>query len=85
MESYLNIVPAEILELIVYQLNNDDLESIINLITMNLNWCRIYFYRFGHYKNITFDQYLRWISIEKFKEELNLKESVEELSTIDTL
>ena len=66
-------------------LNNDDLESVAKLIKGKLNWSTIHSYRFGYYKNITFNQYLRWISIEGFKEELNLKRSVEELSTIDTL
>ena len=59
MESYLNVLPSEILELIVYQLNNDDLESLVKVIKGKVSWPRVNFYRFNEYKNITFDEYIR--------------------------
>lgn len=84
---YFDIIPQEILELVVVLLNNDDLENLNQSTELNLNFPRMCGYRFEYTlcKNIDFHGYLKLLSIERLKSELNLLQSIMKLLNIGEL
>ena len=83
-------LPNELIESIVYMLDNDSLNNFIlshfELIELTkLNWSTIFLYRFGKYKKVNYVEYYRYISIEKLKSIWKLKHSIDELINLQTL
>lgn len=73
--SYLDSLPLEILELVVYRLDNDDLMSIFRFdekIIDKLNWSRMHSYLYGSYKSIDCYEYYRLLSLKKLNDKLVL-------------
>lgn len=67
-ESYISLVPREIIELIVYRLNFNDMQSFRSLGGISLDWSIIFSYRFKFYKDMGYGEYLMWLDREKVYE-----------------
>src|SRR5579863_3883036 len=66
---YLDLIPSELLELLVYPLNNDDLLNFIQFTNIqNVLWPRVFEYHFGYHKKVSKDGYTRYLNIERLKE-----------------
>src|ERR1700677_301262 len=73
MDGYLGLVPSELIEIIICRLDNDDLDSFIQLsLPDNLYWSRVLEYHFGSYRRVTETEYIRYLDIEKLKEKWKL-------------
>jgi len=59
MDIYFNIIPKELIEIIVSYLSWRELERLYYLLTLELNWGIIYLYRFGVYKNVGYSGYFK--------------------------
>ena len=62
----MNIIPAELLEIIISYLGFDNLE-FLDQVRPELNWSIIYLYRFGRSKCINKQEYYNTIVAEKLK------------------
>jgi len=81
--THINSIPSEIIELIVYLLDNESLYNLNEAYPLiNLNWGTVFKYRYGKYKMIEYREYYRYISVEKFKEQ---GEDIEDLLNIKQL
>ena len=81
-------LPREIIESIVYLLDNDSLDSVISVypsFSNKLNWSIMYLYRFNNYQNTDFIGYSNNILLNKLKHITNLDISFEEMMKIQKL
>src|SRR5579863_6564054 len=69
---FLDLIPSELLEFLVYPLNNDDLLNFIQFINSEyIVWSRVFEYHFGYRavrKEISKDEYIIYLNIESLKE-----------------
>ena len=88
MGIWIDLIPREIIECIIYLLDNDSLDNLIfvysNLKDV-LNWSAIFSYRFDKYKEMKYEEYYRFISIEKLISIFGLEYNNEELNSLRLL
>ena len=85
--NYIQLIPPELIELIIPFLDNDNLSNFLicyNIID-KVNWTMIYFLHFNAIKNTKYEEYFNWLSIDNLKYKLGLKETVEEIYDFKTL
>src|SRR5579863_7319219 len=92
MELYFDLIPSELIELLVYSLNKEDLFNFIQIAsTENLVWSRVLEYHFGYLKKrLSVDDYIRYLGVERFKNKLNYIDTIrnytiEELINLEKL
>ena len=83
--NYFDFIPPECTSFIITHLDNKSLKSFISKfnIVNKLDWGRIFFYYFGKYKNIGYDEYVKYISIDELINKLNLFSSQNNKSLIN--
>src|SRR5436190_10066635 len=90
-ENYFNLVPSELIEIIVSYLKYNDLQNFIETFQLTkLNWNAVHKYHFGNYpksnsRPLTYSRYQRLIGVEGVKIILGLKESIEEITSMKVL
>ena len=78
---YFQLIPPELIEILISYLNSDSLDSFIQCYSFNsLNWFIIFKYHFEYNKNVNLIEYKKYLGIETLKDKLKLNESIEELS-----
>ena len=83
---YFQLIPTELIEILISFLNNDSLDSFIQCYSFNsLNLYIVFKYHFGYHKNVNLSEYKRYLGLETLKDKLKLKQSIEELSNLDKL
>jgi len=79
--NYFQLIPIELIEILISYLNNDDFDSLNQAFSFNnLNWYIVFKYHFGYHKNVNIVEYQRFLGIESLIDKLNLKENIEELN-----
>lgn len=74
---YFELVPIEILEIIVAYLPADDVENFIEIPRYPLNWSDVYSHRYGEYRKINYSEYLRYLKGENLLKWLQTLDSIE--------
>ena len=64
---YIDIIPSELVEIIVSYVELPDLDNLVNLVTIPINWSTIYFYHFGEYKRINYMEYKLKLSSTEYE------------------
>ena len=83
---YFQLIPPELIEILISYLSSDSLDSFIQCYSFNsLNWYIVFKYHFGYHKNVNMLEYKRFLGIETLKDKLKLNESIEELSNLNIL
>ena len=84
---YILFVPSELIELIIPYLNDSELISFLEVYDVKnfINWTTVYSLHFLQVKNVDYKEYKTFLSIEKLKEKLNLRWSLEELINLKEL
>ena len=85
-DNYFHFIPIELNELIILYMDNTNLESFISLLERNkINWNMLFYSHFGYKKNVNYEEYLTYLSIEKLKRKLNLDYTLEGLINLEIL
>jgi len=83
---YFQLIPHELIEIIISYLNNDNFDSLNQVFSFNsLNWYIVFKYHFNCHKNVNLSEYRRYLGIESLIGKLNLKENIEELNNLKVL
>lgn len=84
---YFSFIPFELIELIISYLNDSELVSFFEVYDVKdfINWTNVYTLHFLQFKSVGYGEYFTFLSVERLKGELKLKETVEELINLEKL
>jgi len=86
--SYFSFIPFELSEIILSFLFVDDFNSFINsnILSDSINWTTVYNLHFiWKETDVSYSSYLKDLSIEKIKFVFKLKDSIEEINSLQKL
>src|SRR5665647_503828 len=82
---YFNDIPSELTEIILSYVNSEDLDNLIKLLHVKINWGTIHLYRFGDYEQIDYSDYIRKVGSFEFKTILKLPHTINYLMNMRDL
>jgi len=81
--NYLNLIPSELVEIILSYVNSSDLDNINILLDTKVNYGTVYYYHFDNYKNVGYTDYIKDLGLSELKEILKLEYAADNLLELD--
>jgi hypothetical protein len=67
----MEVLPGELLEMVIWVLDNRVLEELVPLIKVPINWSRVYSYRFGDTRITNYKEYLHLLEVSVMVDFIN--------------
>jgi len=83
LDNYFNIIPSELAEIILSYVESLDLDNLINIITTPINWSTIYYYHFGEYRKINYNDYKTDLGLFELKSIFRLIHTLDVIKTAE--